>query len=237
MLRKLDELWGRVEKAGIVAGFLVMSAVVFFDVVHRLSADRAWQTPRTLAILAVVMIALLHFAIRTAKPQTPHPKAIGMAAGGALAIALACWLLVKLMPGGFVWAQTLALVLTIWVGFLGASLATKELKHLKVDAAEKLFKGEAKRWVSVFAEVVSALFTGAMAVLSFMYCGFHFENWRESGGVSGKFESLPLPMFIAFSVLPIAFGVMSLRFAAIAIGHATKKLPTDVPPPIEGVRS
>ncbi len=225
MLRKLDDQWARVEKVIIVAGFLVMSAVVFLDVVYRLSADRAWQSPRNLVILAAVGIGLVAFAIRTGKPETPLANAFGYGAVGTVATFFGCWALVRLMPGGFVWAQTLALVLTIWVGFIGASLATKENKHLKVDAAEKLFKGETKRWVAFVAETLTALFTGAMAVLSLMYCKFHYDNWRESGGVSGTFESLPLPMFIAYGVLPLSFAVMSARFAAIAAGHArgTKK--------------
>ena len=39
----------------------------------------------------------------------------------------------------------MAVVLMVWVGFLGASLAAMERKHLAVDATERLLSGRAAR--------------------------------------------------------------------------------------------
>ena len=44
----------------------------------------------------------------------------------------------------------MAVALMVWVGFLGASLATMERKHLAVDATERLLLVEQPVWQSDF---------------------------------------------------------------------------------------
>jgi len=53
---------------------------------------------------------------------------------------------------------TMAVVLMVWVGFLGASLATRQRKHLTVDATERLLSIKAARLVKRFSAVVAAGF-------------------------------------------------------------------------------
>ena len=45
----------------------------------------------------------------------------------------------------------MAVVLMVWVGFLGASLATRQRKHLAVDATERLLSGRAARLAKRFS--------------------------------------------------------------------------------------
>ena len=244
MLSKINALWLKVEKAGVVAGFLVMSVVVFADVFHREAAEViaavAWSEPaageevdaavledsrarkasatKTAVVLAVAFSGLGWAAVRTAtRGATPHPKAAALGVGIAAAILLGAWIFVKLFPAGVIWAQTLALVLTIWVGFLGASIATAEQLHLKVDAAEKIFVGDAKKWVSITGDVIAALFTGFLAALGVVFCASKYSLWSDTDGAAGVFQGLPLPMFIAFAGLPITLFTMSARFLALAI--------------------
>lgn len=233
MLKRIDDFWARVERAGIVGGFLVMSGVVFLDVVHRLAADRDWQTPGRIATLALATWALSHAAVRTAtRGAMPHAKAAGVGAAITAGVLVGSFVFVRILPNGLIWAQTLALVLTIWVGFLGASLATKELKHLKVDAAERLFQGEARRWVSFTSDLVAGLFSGALAALALMYCEYNYQDWAESGGAAGMFEALPVPKFLAFGILPVTFATMSLRFLALAVQRARGVDPHPPPSPV-----
>ncbi len=53
---------------------------------------------------------------------------------------------------------TMAVVLMVWVGFLGASLATRQRKHLSVDASERLLSPKAARLVKRFSALVAASF-------------------------------------------------------------------------------
>ncbi|MGB0641168.1 MAG: TRAP transporter small permease, partial [Myxococcota bacterium] len=52
----------------------------------------------------------------------------------------------------------MAVVLMVWVGFLGASLAAKERKHLAVDATERLLSPRAARLAKRFSALAAAGF-------------------------------------------------------------------------------
>ncbi|MFZ5468283.1 MAG: TRAP transporter small permease [Myxococcota bacterium] len=230
-LRRLDELWLKVEKAGVVAGFLVMSVVVFADVLHRVAADHAWQTPVKLSVVALIAYGLALGALRTAtQGRMTYAKAALWALLFPAGLFGFSWAFVLLVKGGVIWAQTLALVLTLWVGFFGASIATRERKHLKVDAAERLFSGAMKRWVGVAGDGLAAAATLALGVLAFRFCGYHYGIYVETGGAGGDFEGLPIPKFLAFAVLPLALTTMGLRFLADAYRKA-RGLTAETPTP------
>lgn len=245
MLGKINAFWLKLEKIGVVAGFLVMSTVVFADVVHRESAEIIaaveWREPvgeelasldpsilddqrarhrsaqRTAVVLPIVLWGLGWMAIRTAtKDRMPHGKAALYAIAVPIVMCGGAWVFVKLVPNGVIWAQTLALVLTIWVGFLGGSIATAEQMHLKVDAAEKLFSGTAKKRVAIVADVIAASFTGFLGLLSLIFCQSKYALWAETDGAAGNFSGLPIPQFVGFSVLPLTFITTALRFAWLA---------------------
>lgn len=227
MLKLLDEYWLKAEKAMVVAGFLVMSVVVFADVVYRTAANQAWQTPINLTLLTLAFFALTWAALRTAtQGRLSHAKAALLSLLGPVGLYGACGAILMLFPSGLVWAQTLALVLTLWVGFLGASIATKENKHLKVDAAEKLFRGTAKRYVGFVSNVIAALATLALAALAWKFCVSKYQLYVDTQGASGDFEGLPLPQYLAFSVLPLTFVTMTLRFLAVSFQSLRGELPT-----------
>jgi C4-dicarboxylate transporter DctM subunit len=52
----------------------------------------------------------------------------------------------------------MAVVLMVWVGFLGASLAARERKHLAVDATDRLLSGKAARIAKRFSAIAAAGF-------------------------------------------------------------------------------
>ncbi|MBL8616449.1 MAG: TRAP transporter large permease subunit [Deltaproteobacteria bacterium] len=55
-------------------------------------------------------------------------------------------------------AANMSVALMVWVGFLGASLATREGGHLSVDAADKLLSPRAARLSKRFAALLAAAF-------------------------------------------------------------------------------
>ncbi len=58
------------------------------------------------------------------------------------------------IPGG----ANMAVVLMVWVGFLGASLATRTGQHLSVDASDRVLSPAAARLTKRFSALVAALF-------------------------------------------------------------------------------
>lgn len=89
---------------------------------------------------------------------------------GILAVAVATSLyFMGALPEGYSWSQSYGLFLLLWVGFLGASAAARERRHLRVDLMRKVLS---PRWLPHFNAVsylVAAAFTGIIFYLGFIY--------------------------------------------------------------------
>jgi TRAP-type C4-dicarboxylate transport system permease small subunit len=86
----------------------------------------------------------------------------------AAAVGLCIWWMGEL-PGGYSWAQSYGLFLLLWVGFLGASIAARERRHLRVDLMRKLLP---PKWLPHFNAVsylVAAAFTAMIFYLGYVY--------------------------------------------------------------------
>ncbi len=119
-------------------------------------------------------------------------------------------LLRELFDGGFIWAKELAAFLMIWVGFVGASLAAKENKHIVVGIPEKLFPKKVLPYVSLFASVIIFTVTILIAYLGFNYV----SETRELGETS---LVLKIPLWIVQIIIPISLVIIAFRFIGIGI--------------------
>ena len=251
LLKRLDAFVYRVERGIVAVSLTVMSLVVFADVVHRAFADPESKLARWLAafaslaspalaeredlypflrdyvappLLFAVFFVLTAFAIRSAKRTGSWPlgRVLLTAAGLVVAALVVVRLFVWLVPSGVIWAQTLALVLTLWVGFVGASLCTYEGKHLRVELADRIWRGRAGDVVAALANFLTAAFVFFLFGLSVYFIDFQYEDYVQTEGFGGTFEGLPiLPKWVAFLVLPISFFTMGARFVAAGVARLT----------------
>jgi TRAP-type C4-dicarboxylate transport system permease small subunit len=244
--KRIDHAVYRAERAVVVGSLLLMSAVVFLDVVHRsfsgeesklamvvgklagvLGADMPPGSPAhdqlTAAspwVLFVVFSALAYFGIRSTKRATPvaAPIAAAAAVAGVLVAYGLIRLLLVLVPNGLIWSQDLALVLTLWVGFVGASMCTYENRHLRVEAAQRLLPEKLRPLVAFASGVFTALVCAALLWVSLRYVAFHRQEWLDTEGQGGLFPGMSLPKWVGFLSLPLAFAFMSVRFFVKALG-------------------
>ncbi len=105
------------------------------------------------------------------------------------------------LPGSAVLAQHI----TLWVGFLGALLATVTGHHLALSTLDAVPKGWPRRAARFFGQVVSAAACGLLA-------------WASVRLVRAEWDGFGLVAFgirVAWSqlVMPAGFAVMALRFA------------------------
>lgn len=244
--KRIDHAIHRAERAVVVGSLLLMSAVVFLDVVHRSFSGNESKMAMLLAKLAGLFGAALppgspgyqqleaaspyvlfagfaglaYFGIRSTKrivPVAAPIAAVGAVAGVLVAYGLVRLLLV-LMPSGLTWSQDLALVLTLWVGFVGASMCTYENRHLKVEAAQKLLPERIRPLVGCVSGLFTALVCAALLWLSLRYVAFHRAEYVATEGQGGLFPGMTLPKYVGFLALPVAFAFMTMRFLAKAIG-------------------
>jgi tripartite ATP-independent transporter DctM subunit len=105
------------------------------------------------------------------------------------------------LPGGADWLQQIVL----WLAFLGGLLATREAKHLTLSTAELFGEGRVRRFGRVLAAGMSA---ATAAVLAYAAVGLVEANRQEAKVLSGG-----IPVWVSECVMPLALGLMALRFA------------------------
>ena len=120
----------------------------------------------------------------------------------------------NLFSTGLAWGDPLVRNLVLWIGFIGAALATKEGKHINIDVVS--------RWMPPLGKGLIEFLTG---IFSFFICGlltFAALKFIENEGQMGNVAFLGIPAWIPEIILPIVFGLMALRFGL----HSLKDLYT-----------
>lgn len=113
---------------------------------------------------------------------------------------------------GLTWADPLIRVLVLWVGMLGAVAASRGDRHITIDALSRLLSGRARAAVGVAVHA----FTAAVSALVAYHSWRFVETERE-------FESmafLGIPAWTLQIILPVAFGLIAVRYALITVGDA-----------------
>ena len=115
----------------------------------------------------------------------------------------------KLFNFGILWGDTFLRHLVLWVSFIGASIATKNNKHINIDLLNRLFSPKVQK----FLQVVIHLFSMFIAILLTRASLTFVMDEREFGSVI--FGNVPAWYFQV--IIPIGFALMSARFLINAI--------------------
>jgi TRAP-type C4-dicarboxylate transport system permease small subunit len=105
----------------------------------------------------------------------------------------------------------------VWGAVLGASVATREGRHIAVDAVTRLLDkrglARAHRWTSVIIALLTTLVVAYLAFAGWVLFQSAPIQTRESA-------ALRIPIrYVAF-ILPVGLGVMALRFLGGAVSSA-----------------
>ena len=122
-----------------------------------------------------------------------------------------------LFPAGLAWAAPLGLILTLWVAFLGASMATKDNLHLKVEAVQHALPEKLQRISGLLSGIMTAIFCLVLAYLGYRYVGVKLEEYEISEGLGGLHDGIPIPYYVSFAVVPFAYVLMAIRFVGLGV--------------------
>ena len=110
----------------------------------------------------------------------------------------------NLFSSGLTWADICLRHIVLWVGFIGASLATQQGRHITVDVITKFLSPTWKAAADVLTSSASFAFGIVFIVASFDFVKSEYE------GHSIAF--LGVPFWVIQLIIPIGFGLISLRF-------------------------
>lgn len=105
---------------------------------------------------------------------------------------------------GILWGDIFLRHLVLWVGFIGASLATREEKHINIDILQRVLKPSFVPYVQIFVDLVTLYICFLL-----MRAGIVFvASEKEAGTI--LFERVPA--WYLQIIIPIGFGMIGFRF-------------------------
>ncbi|MCW8829267.1 MAG: TRAP transporter small permease [Gammaproteobacteria bacterium] len=117
-------------------------------------------------------------------------------------------LLRNLWDSGIAWGDPLLRVLVLWIGLLGAMLATRQNRHIRIDILTRHLPVAWQR----YSDLLINLFSSAICALLAWHSGrFVYYEWQYGSEIFSGF-----PAWLAELVMPVGFAVISLRFTLLA---------------------
>jgi TRAP-type C4-dicarboxylate transport system permease small subunit len=115
----------------------------------------------------------------------------------------------NLFATGLTWGDALVRNLVLWVGFIGAALATKEGSHINIDVVSQWMPSLGKTVITGITHLFSFLICGLMTFASLKF----IKNEVQMANVA----FLGIPSWIPEIILPITFILMAFRFGLRSI--------------------
>ena len=126
-----------------------------------------------------------------------------------IAIAFLQIVLRNIFATGITWADPLVRNLVLWVGFVGAAIATREGKHITIDLLPQWVPQQVKTIIGVIIQLFAAFICGLLT--------FAAVKFVRNESLMGSITFVGLPAWVPELILPITFGIMALRFCLLAL--------------------
>lgn len=110
---------------------------------------------------------------------------------------------------GLSWPESLVRYLVLWVGFIGASLAAREGRHITIEVLKLRPSAGGRRYLEAISQLCAV---GVCAVMAWAAVKFVLDDAQI-----GNRTFLDLPTWILETIIPATFAIMSLRFLLRAV--------------------
>jgi len=105
---------------------------------------------------------------------------------------------------GFIWADELVKLFVLWIALIASIAASRSNRHLRIDLLSHFVADKYARFPRIIVDAFAAAMCGLLAWHSWRYVQLTIE-FEDSVLVD-------FPAWIAYSLLPLSFGLMSYRF-------------------------
>ncbi len=105
---------------------------------------------------------------------------------------------------GFIWIDPLLRLLVLWTGLIGATVASRDNKHIRIDLLSRYLSKD----VHLFIQFLVGLFTSFICTI----IAWHGASWVLLDYQDNLLGFQDLPAWIMESIIPLAFGLIALRY-------------------------
>ena len=120
------------------------------------------------------------------------------------------------------WGDPAIRHLVLWAGFVGAAVAARSGRHLRIDAVLRALPPPLRGW----ADGVGSLFACGISILM-CYLAVRFVNDERIYGSAGD---LPVPTWVLQLIFPVTFAILACRFGAQGCRNLLRKISQDEGP-------
>ncbi len=110
----------------------------------------------------------------------------------------------NLFDSGIVWSDVLVRILVLWVGLLGAMVASRQGNHINVDILNRYLPERVKPLVSTVVQLFTALICTVAAYFSLLFVQVEYAD--------GGTLFAQVPGWVCESIIPFAFAVIAVRY-------------------------
>ena len=133
-----------------------------------------------------------------------------------IGLAIAQVLLRNLFESGFAWGDPLLRALVLWLGLVGALVATRLDKHISIDVLYRYLGPRAKSFSRIVVDCFAACVSGIVAYHATRFVALEYQ--------ATTFAFASVPAWLVESIVPLAFGVIAIRYLGQTVQHVSEVL-------------
>jgi len=115
----------------------------------------------------------------------------------------------NMFDSGIIWGDALVRVLVLWIGLMGAMIASRNNHHISIDVLSKYLPKQIKKLTNLIIFIFTSLICGVMAYFSLIFVIMEKQD---------SFMAFAnIPAWACESIIPIAFAIISLRYIILSI--------------------
>ena len=105
---------------------------------------------------------------------------------------------------GILWGDIFLRHLVLWVGFIGASLATRSERHINIDVLTRLMSKKVIPYIRILVNLVAILVGAVLVKAAYVFVRYEIE------AKTIVFANIPAWYFEI--IIPVGFALISFRF-------------------------
>ncbi len=110
---------------------------------------------------------------------------------------------------GYSWTEVLLRVLVLWIGLVGAMIASRTDGHISIDVVSRFLPKRARMAADAFTQILTAAVCGLVA-----WHGARFVNMEQEFGGTAFAD---VPVWVCELIIPVAFSVIAVRYGILSI--------------------
>jgi C4-dicarboxylate transporter DctQ subunit len=132
--------------------------------------------------------------------------------GTMVFIGVAQIVLREVFETSIIWADDLVKLIVLWLAMVGAVAATRDDRHIRIDALSHLLTEKVVAGVRLLVDLFAAVVCAVIAWNSWLYLQVEIEYEVT------VLTTVDAPAWLAHVVLPVAFALISYRFLVLFLG-------------------